>query len=166
MVITECNPTHVPGAGTLRTRRIPPPTAVRIAVVHPADEHLVVLLRTLRGSGFRSDWAPDCEDALMMLAGARFPVLICERELQDGCWRDILAQVKFLPRQPLVIVTSMFADERLWAEVLNLGGYDVLRKPFQEKEVMRMLDQALRWRPISLLQPFYTSMTPRPRRTG
>jgi DNA-binding response OmpR family regulator len=36
-------------------------------------------------------------------------------------------------------VTSRLADERLWAEVLSLGGYDVLMKPFDVSEVYRVI---------------------------
>lgn len=34
-----------------------------------------------------------------------------------------------------MIVASRLADERLWAEVLNVGGYDLLVKPFEKDEV-------------------------------
>jgi FixJ family two-component response regulator len=34
-------------------------------------------------------------------------------------------------------VCSHLADEYLWAEVLNLGGCDVLAKPFEDHEVLR-----------------------------
>jgi len=36
------------------------------------------------------------------------------------------------------------ADEVLWAEVLNLGGYDVLAKPFNSNEFIRVISMA--WR--------------------
>jgi FixJ family two-component response regulator len=39
-------------------------------------------------------------------------------------------------------VTSRLADEYLWAEVLNLGGYDVLAKPLDKQEVSRTLNLA------------------------
>jgi hypothetical protein len=35
-------------------------------------------------------------------------------------------------------------DARLWAEVLNLGGYDLLAKRFDASEVNRAVDSALR----------------------
>jgi FixJ family two-component response regulator len=41
-------------------------------------------------------------------------------------------------------VTSRLADEYLWAEALNLGAYDVLAKPFDTSEVMRVVASA--WR--------------------
>jgi DNA-binding response OmpR family regulator len=37
------------------------------------------------------------------------------------------------------VVVSRNADERLWAEVLNLGGYDLLLKPYNANEVRRTI---------------------------
>jgi hypothetical protein len=39
---------------------------------------------------------------------------------------------------PNFIVFSCLADEFLWAEVLNLGGFDVLMTPFEPEEVLRV----------------------------
>lgn len=73
-------------------------------------------------------------------------VIVCERLLPDGDWRGVLGLALDLPHPPAVIVTCRHADERLWAEVLNLGGYDVLAKPFDEREVVRSLGLAwARW---------------------
>jgi hypothetical protein len=47
-------------------------------------------------------------------------------------------------RPPNLIVSSRLADDRLWAEVLNLGGYDVLARPFNRVEVIRVVQAA--WR--------------------
>ena len=49
-----------------------------------------------------------------------------------------------LPRPPLQIVTSRLANDRLWAEALNLGAYDVLPRPFDPAEVLRSVGMALR----------------------
>lgn len=74
-------------------------------------------------------------EALNKLASKRFAVILCEEILEDGTWKDILDQ----PGGPPVVVTSRLADERLWCEVLNLGGYDVLAKPFSNREVLHLL---------------------------
>ena len=42
----------------------------------------------------------------------------------------------------VVIVTDKQADTRLWAEVLNLGAYDLLTQPYYEPEVRRILSNA------------------------
>ena len=49
--------------------------------------------------------------------------------------------------QSLMLVVSRHADERLWAEVLNLGGFDVLALPFDRDELRWALSSALRHSP-------------------
>jgi DNA-binding response OmpR family regulator len=84
------------------------------------------------------------ESAIASLRRARIPLVVTERDLTPGSWRDILENILLLPDPPVLIVTSRLADEYLWAEALNLGAYDVLAKPFDASEVMRALDSA--WR--------------------
>ena len=71
-----------------------------------------------------------------------FSLVITERDLPDGGWRDILSAAQRLPFAPLLVVTSRLADEVLWSEVLNLGGYDVLAKPLSRVEVQHVIDSA------------------------
>jgi DNA-binding NtrC family response regulator len=86
--------------------------------------------------------AESCLDALVILHRDPPRVLICEQHLPDGTWRDILAMASAVECPPPVIVTSRLADDYLWAEVLNLGGYDVLAKPFDRQEVRRTVTLA------------------------
>lgn len=75
------------------------------------------------------------------------PLVLCERDLFPGSWKEMLDGIKRLSDPPLLIVTSRLADEQLWAEALNLGAYDVLAKPFEVTEVNRVLSLAwLHWR--------------------
>jgi DNA-binding NtrC family response regulator len=72
----------------------------------------------------------------------RISIVMCEYDMSPGSWRELLDVVGRLPAPLPVIVTSRIADERMWAEVLNLGGYDVLAKPFHSEEVIRTLTSA------------------------
>jgi DNA-binding response OmpR family regulator len=78
------------------------------------------------------------------------PLVLCERDLGLETWRDVLAQTALMAYSPLLIVTSRLANERLWAEALNLGAYDVLAKPFDATEVTRTLNLAwVHWRDLN-----------------
>jgi CheY-like chemotaxis protein len=66
-------------------------------------------------------------------------VVICDRDLPTGGWKAILAAIDAMPAAPLLVVTAPDADDKLWAEVLNLGGYDVLAQPLDVTEVQRVL---------------------------
>jgi DNA-binding NtrC family response regulator len=95
-----------------------------------------------------SDWklheAKSFTQALAALSENHIPVVICDQELPVGGWKALFEAIQLLPRPPNLIVTSRQADNRLWAEVLNLGGHDVLAIPFDAGEVRRAAQQA--WR--------------------
>ena len=106
---------------------------------------------------FECDLVPKCKwrlsacrtlaSALKALRKARVPVVVCESDLRPGTWKEVLEELRTLPDPPYLIVTSRVADERLWAEALNLGAYHVLAKPFDGMEVTRIVNMAwLRWK--------------------
>jgi DNA-binding NtrC family response regulator len=98
-----------------------------------------------RGADLERCRIPD--DLVRSLGDERVDVVITDSTLPDDYgWKSILNTIEYGgTRQPL-IVASHFADEFLWAEVLNLGGFDVLSEPFVEEEVVRVFDGALRER--------------------
>jgi DNA-binding response OmpR family regulator len=67
---------------------------------------------------------------------------LSERRLPDGDWKAILEVIVRMEEPPQLVVMSKDGDERLWAEVLNLGAWDVLMRPFHPKEVYRTIHAA------------------------
>jgi hypothetical protein len=66
---------------------------------------------------------------------------VSEYELPDGDWSDVLDALGGSSCTNL-LVTARTADDRLWADVLHRGGYDVLVQPFDPLEVQRVLTVA------------------------
>ena len=91
---------------------------------------------------WRTDRAKSCGEALHLIKRDRHRVIVSEKDLPDGNWKDVLEAAAERENPPLLIVASRVADEYLWAEVLNLGGYDVLAKPFDRDEVHRTVTLA------------------------
>jgi FixJ family two-component response regulator len=121
------------------------PGATKVMVVHPIDDDLERLLGILSRCGCQVEWWATMTDAVITLNNLLIPVVICESKLSDGTWRDLLRQVSPMSCPPLVIVTSRLADDQLWAEVFNRGAYDLLMKPFDAREVARVVSLACRW---------------------
>ena len=84
------------------------------------------------------------KDAVSLIREHHPKVVICDQTLADGDWRDLLADLLEEKENTPLIVSSRLADDRLWAEVLNLGGYDLLTKPFAAGEVSRVVRMASR----------------------
>lgn len=112
-----------------------------LSVSHLVEDH-VALRRLFEGTGWATSEAYCCREALAAIAELDLDVVFCEASLPDGNWKDILEDFSRRENPPYLIVTSRLADERLWAEVLNLGGYDVLAKPFDAEEVCHIVGLA------------------------
>jgi len=94
----------------------------------------------------KSGWAvirrATIASALSVLREMPTPIVICDCDVLPATWQELLDRISLLPNPPLLIVTSRLADERLWAEALNLGAWDVLAKPFDADEVQRIVSIA------------------------
>jgi DNA-binding response OmpR family regulator len=122
-----------------------------VLIISPFKEDHAALLRVLGGCHCDARAVGTCQEALAILLDQPVAIVICEHDLPDGTWQDIRNGPFEECNRPLLIVTSRIADEHLWVEVLNQGGYDVLAKPLDQKEVARVIDVA--WR--SWNQPQY-----------
>jgi DNA-binding NtrC family response regulator len=132
-----------------------PSRDVTILSVSPIEEDHV----SLEAIFGQSEWAAytSCQwklhssstisSAVEVMGQKRIPIVICEGNLLPGTWRDMLERIGHLSQPPFLIVTSRLADCHLWAEALNLGAYDVLAKPFDKNEVVRIVSLAwLHWK--------------------
>ena len=107
-----------------------------ISAEHGVHDSLRALLRD-------TDWritpVYSCQQAMACLCRQRVDIIICDCLLPDGNWQDILSHIAALPEPSAVIVTSISPDARLRAEVRAMGGYEVLSKPFEPDEVLRVV---------------------------
>ena len=88
-------------------------------------------------------WTRTCAEAVAAVRRTAAPIIVCDEKLADGEWKGLWNELVKDPCPPEVIVASRLADERLWVEVLNLGAYNLLSKPFRPEEVVRTIHGAL-----------------------
>src|ERR1043166_8747434 len=107
----------------LRNLPASPESGVIVLTVSPFPEDYRSLRDIFAQSKSRI-YRSDCRaEAIRILQQGAISVVICECELPDGNWKDLLADTRCMQDEPLLIVGTRLADDRLWAEVLNLGGY-------------------------------------------
>jgi DNA-binding response OmpR family regulator len=82
------------------------------------------------------------KEGMAQLDHEQIPIVICEAQLPDGSWKDVLSRLAHILEPPRLVVASHYAGERLWSEVLNLGGFDLLATPFREVAVGYSIDSA------------------------
>jgi DNA-binding NtrC family response regulator len=120
---------------------------VHVLAVSPSESDHTALSHIFGHTAWEFDSARTLRQASEKLFDAVSlvsPLVLCDEVLPDGSWKDMLRLVQQQPDPNYLIVTSQRADDRLWAEVLNLGAYDVLAKPFHSTEVFRSV--GLAWR--------------------
>jgi DNA-binding NtrC family response regulator len=121
-----------------------PAYSVSVLTVSPFESDLVILSNVISHSAWTYRSARSLKEAREALAHEDTHVVLCEASLPDGDWKALLDFTTQLETAPEMIVLSRRADERLWATVLNLGGWDLLTPPFQSKEVFRSIHHAYR----------------------
>jgi DNA-binding NtrC family response regulator len=132
----------------LRTQAAPATEgAISILLIGPLDSRRCALRNILTPPQWEIREATTFSEAVGILDNRGIAVTICDTEIEDGNWQVLLADLQSRANPPNLIVSSRLADERLWAEVLNLGGYDVLVQPFDRGEVLRVARMAwMAWR--------------------
>ena len=115
---------------------------LRVLFVSSRREDAGMLTQILKPESIEFKHVSSLEDARQTLGQVSFGAVLTEAYLQDGDWKDVLGATWELETVPAVVVTHRFADDRFWAEVLNLGCYDMLAQPFDASEVRRILTSA------------------------
>jgi DNA-binding NtrC family response regulator len=114
-----------------------PTGTLTVLSVSPVEEDHMSLQAIVGHSTWTLFKAHSVSAALALLQRHEISVILCESDLMPGTWIDMLENIGRLPHPPSLIVTSKHADDHLWSEALNLGGWDVLAKPFDRSEVFR-----------------------------
>jgi two-component system response regulator PilR (NtrC family) len=113
-----------------------------VLFVSPRREDAKTLSRMLGSLSVPIDYVADLAHARAMIRDGNYPVILTEANLRDGTWLDVLDLAHRVTPRSEVIVTDATADARFWAEVLNMGAYDLIAQPFATGEVQRILSNA------------------------
>jgi DNA-binding NtrC family response regulator len=104
---------------------------------------------TLRGSlqrlGYQVSTASkfaDYEDELRR--GAPPMAVLSEAAIRDADWRSLLRAAQRARDTVPFVLASQSHDPLLWAELLNLGGFELLPAPWDEAAIARVLNSAVR----------------------
>ncbi len=115
---------------------------LKVLSLSPLEDDHASLQSIVDHSTWQLFKAARISEAFSILREHDISVVLCESELKPGTWINVLEGLSDLPHPPSLVVTSLLADDRLWAEALNLGAWDVLAKPFDRAEVLRSVKVA------------------------
>jgi DNA-binding response OmpR family regulator len=119
-------------------------TGLNVLLVGEYENDRSLIHSVFRKFGWRLFEARNRQHAMKCLEDHPVQVVIAESDIPNWNWKRVLKDLRNLANPPQLIVTSRTADESLWSEVLNVGGYDVMSQPFDEYEVQRVIASAHR----------------------
>ena len=106
-------------------------------------ERRLSLLDALESCGIEVLAVSDCNEVRRMLKSQPpVHVVITDTVLPDGDWRRVLEIMAESGPNIEVIVHSRLGDPKLWLDVLEQGGYDVLVEPYHHEEIKRIVEAA------------------------
>lgn len=96
----------------------------------------------------REGWATVCASTLgecqEILSTGNIGLVLCDRRLTDGTYRDALFIARLLGQNVRLVVTSRLADWSEYLEALHDGAFDLIAFPGQTAEIIRVISQARR----------------------
>jgi len=102
----------------------------------------------LSKEGYEVLTAEDYNTALEIISAADLDLIIADIILKGHTGLDILKEVRTKSLQcPVIMITGKPSVESA-AEAVRLGAYDYLTKPVQKEALLRIADQALRYKAI------------------
>lgn len=122
-----------------------PITKETILAVFPSGEDRISLENILGSVNWKLRFVQTFQQARTTLRVFSVGAVISEARYSNGySWKDLLQEIQKIVNPPPLIIADRLADERLWAEVLNLGAYDLLAKPLDARQVLHAVTTACR----------------------
>jgi DNA-binding response OmpR family regulator len=100
-------------------------SARAIVIATPFTRDREYLRDIVRQSGFSPVEVLTYRDALAAIGVYRPAAIVCDESLS---WRDMIGHLAYDSQPPRIVVVTADHDQCVFAEVLNLGAYDVLTK--------------------------------------
>ena len=82
---------------------------------------------------------------MMLFDSGGTTIFLYDRDTNPAGWMHALEAAITMCAPSAFIMISRLADDQMWADLLNRGGYDLLLKPLNDNEVVRTLQSAHSW---------------------
>jgi hypothetical protein len=112
---------------------------LRFIVITEDEEFYLRLKQIASTCEWRIARATSLDEAEPLIKAEPTPMVVYDRDLDDGNWRYALRRLNESPAQPCVLLASQVADDYLWQEIVRNHGYDILPKPAPSEKVIGCL---------------------------
>lgn len=116
-----------------------------ILAVFPFQADRKALETIAKSDGRQVDFSPTLDGAVELLNQGKRPIVILDRDLPSSDWRQALVSLTKAAPASVILLASSTAEDSLWEEVVERGGYEILQKPFEPAQVSQTFDFAWRY---------------------
>src|SRR5437764_2706555 len=116
----------------------------RILIIDDDIDICTLLSRFLSKEGYETDVAYTGSKGVAKFKESNFDVVLCDYRLGDKDGRDVLAELKAINPQAVVLIITGYSDIKTAVEVIKLGAFDYITKPLIPAEVLNVISSALK----------------------
>jgi len=110
-----------------------------LLIVTSRAEDVSELNEILRGTSWLLTDVSSLDDAVAKLQAAALPIIFYDRGAAGVCWQETIERLIAARKGSCVVLISNVADQYLWEEVVQHGGFDLLPRPFRKDQVLSAL---------------------------
>lgn len=119
------------------------PTKNRILVVDDEDALRLVLSTELEGEGYHVASAADGQEAINILGGQDFDLILLDIKMPNVDGFEVLKFVKEKQPKTKVVMLTGFADLKNAIESKKLGAEDFVSKPYDLVDLLTTVERVL-----------------------
>ena len=124
-------------------------TERRILIVDDEIRMRRSLADLLESHGYRTVGAADGQEAVNLLAAAQYELVLLDMVMPGMGGGQVLEHIRaHHPDVPVIVVTG-FASAEFAVRKLREGAYDFIRKPYEHRELLSRIENALRYRSLN-----------------
>ena len=111
--------------------------AITLVCVFPSASDRKLLHELSMRNSWNVVFTSSRDEAHEVLRKVQPQVILLDREAEPADWRYSMSSLAALSNGACVLLVSSVTDEYLWNAVVSNGGYDVVRRPLSEEDLLR-----------------------------
>jgi PAS domain S-box-containing protein len=124
----------------------------RILIVDDEESIGLLIKRSLEPQGHHCTWAASGKEARGLLEGDDFDLIICDINMPGETGLELVRYVKEAYPEMATLMVTVMDDPRVADELLELGVYGYIIKPFMPNEILIHVSNALKRRELEIKQ--------------
>jgi DNA-binding NtrC family response regulator len=118
------------------------PSKPRILIVDDEERFRKTMCKLLTAEGYESSTAANGQEALDHLEKGSYDIIILDIRMPEMNGVQVLSEIKKIDAALEIIIMTGYASVDTAKEIMTLGAYDYLLKPYDINELLEKIDAA------------------------